>query len=135
MIKSTLKRIWVWTAVLGLAVLMVRAFGQVHKDRAGPDEDEESKEVIKTPSRVSVQSGQNVITLDPTTQSRAGITAVALKALTTCEQVAAAAVVLSGQELISLRNNYVSATARLEKARANAVVAQQEFDRLKALYA
>lgn len=38
------------------------------------------------------------------------------------------------KNLISLRNNYVSAAARLEKAGANMVVSQQEFDRLKALY-
>ena len=134
MIKTTLKRVFVWAIVLGLAVMMIRTFAQVRKDRPDRDEDEQSEEATKRPSMVSVQNGQTVITLDPKAQSRAGITVAPLKAVTSREQVTAPAVVLSAQELISLRNNYVSAAARLEKARANVDVSQQEFDRLKALY-
>ncbi len=134
MIKATLKRVFAWAVVLGLAVIMVRTFAQVREDRPDPDEDEQREEAIQPPSRVSVQNGQTVITLDPKTQSRAGIIVGPLKAMTSRERITAPAVVLSAQELIGRRNNYVSGLARLEKARANVDVSQQEFNRLKALY-
>lgn len=98
MIKTTMKRVFAWTVVLGLAVMMIRTFAQVRKDRPDRDEDEESEKAIKPPSRVSVQNGQTVLTLDPTTQSRAGVSVTTLKAMSSREQVTAPAVVLSGQE-------------------------------------
>ncbi len=134
MIKTTLKRVFAWTVILGLAVMMIWTFAQVRKDRPDRDENEQGEEATKTPSRVSVQNGPTVITLDPKTQSRAGIIVAALKTMTSRERITAPAVVLSAQELISRRNNYVSAEARLEKARASVDVSQPEFDRLKALY-
>jgi len=132
--KTTLKRLFAWSVVLGLAVMMIRTFAQVRQDRPDHDEDEQSEKATKRPSMVAVQNGQTVISLDPKAQSRVGIAAAPLQAVTSREQVTAPALVLSGQELISLRNNYVSAAARLEKARAHVHVSQQEFDRLKALY-
>lgn len=134
MSKTTLKRVFAWMVVLGLAVIMVRTFAQVGKDRPDRDEDEQREGSIKSPSKVSVEKGQTVVTLDPKAQSRAGIVVTALKAVKSRDQVTAPALVLSAQELISLRNNYVSALTRLEKARANVDVSQKEFDRLRALY-
>lgn len=134
MIKTTLKRVFVWTVVLGLAAIMIRTFAQVRKDRPDREEDEQRKEGTETPATVFVQNGQTVITLDPKAQSRAEIIVASLKAMTSRERITAPAVVLSAQELIGRRNNYVSGVARLEKARASVDVSQQEFNRLKALY-
>lgn len=134
MSTTAFKRVFTWAVVLGLAVILVRTFAQVRKDRPDHDKDEQGEEVIQTPARVSVQNGHTVITLDPKAQSRDGIAVTALKAVTSREQIAAPALVLSAQELISLRNNYISTQARLEKARASRDVSQKEFDRLRALY-
>jgi hypothetical protein len=133
--NKSLKWVFGGAFALVMAIILIRTFAQARKDPPDQKEEEEEKEqAIKTPSRVSIQDGQTVITLDPETQSRVGITVAPLEAVATREQVTAPAVVLSAQELVSLRNNYVAALTRLEKARANVEVSQQEFDRLKALY-
>jgi hypothetical protein len=135
MINKTLKRVFGMVAVLVMTVIMIRMFAQVRKNPSARDEEEEEEEeAIKSPSRVSVQNGQTVITLDPESQSNIGITVASLKAITAREQVTAPAVILSAQELVNARNSYVAALARLEKARADVEVAQQESERLKALY-
>ena len=132
-----MKRNWKWlfAAALAamLAVILARVVAPARKAAADQDEDDEA-EAIKAPSRVSIQNGQTVLTLDTRTQSQVGIAVTPLKALTTREQVTAPATVLSGQELVSARTNYVAAKANLEKVRANTEVAQQEYDRLKTLF-
>jgi len=133
--KGILQRLFVLTVVLAMVVLMIRTFAEVRKGPSDQDEKEEEKEqAIRTPSRVSVQNGQTVITLDPETQSQTGIVVEALKAATARNEITAPAVVLSAQELVTARNNYVAAQTALEKAEANVQVMQQESDRLKALY-
>lgn len=133
--KKSLKWVLGGAFALVMAAILIRTFAQVRKDPPDQKEEEEEKgQAIKAPSRVSIQNGQTVITLDPETQSRVGIAVAPLEAVATREQVTAPAVVLSAQELVSARNNYVAALSRLEKARANVDVAQQEADRLKALY-
>ncbi len=133
--KKSLRWAFGAAVVLVMAIILFRTFAQVRKDAPDQkDEEEEKERAIKTPSRVSIRNGQTVIALDPETQSRAGITVAPLEVVTTREQVTAPAVVLSAQELVSLRNNYIAALTRLEKARANVEVSQQESDRLKALY-
>jgi len=133
--KRILRRLFILTVVLVMAVLMIRTFAHAPKDPSDQDEEEEEKEeAIKTPSRVSVRNRQTIITLDPETQSQIGITLAPLKAITTHQQITAPAVILSAQELVTARNNYVAAQTALEKARANVEVAEQESDRLKALY-
>ncbi len=125
---------WVLGAAVALAtaVILVRTIAQLGSE---PEEEKEKKEeAIKPPSRASVQNGQTVITLDAETQSRVGIAIAPLKAITARGQVTVPAVVLSAQELVGLRNSYVAALARLEKARANADVAQQQYGRLRTLY-
>ncbi|HVB54871.1 MAG TPA: hypothetical protein VNE63_00365 [Candidatus Acidoferrales bacterium] len=132
-----MKRNWKWlfAAVLAamLAVILVRIVVPTRKAAADQDEDDEA-EAIKAPSRVSIQNGQTILTLETTAQSQAGITLTPLKALTSREQVTAPATILSVQELVSARTNYVAAKTNLEKVRANMEVAQQEYDRLKTLY-
>src|SRR6516165_9662619 len=112
MINKTLKRVFGMVAVLVMTVIMIRMFAQVRKNPSARDEEEEEEEeAIKSPSRVSVQNGQTVITLDPESQSNIGITVASLKAITAREQVTAPAVILSAQELVNARNSYVAALA------------------------
>jgi hypothetical protein len=134
MMKEGLK--WVFGAAVALVItiILLRAFAQVRSDPPKEDEEVEKEEAIKTPSRISIQNGQTVVTLDPETRSRAGITVAPLEAITAGEQVTAPAVVLSAQELVSARTGYVGTLTRLEKARAEMEVAQQESERLRALY-
>jgi hypothetical protein len=133
-----MKRNWKWlfgaALALMLAVILTHTFALSRKVAADQGDEDDEEEAIKTPSRVSIQNGQTILTLDADTQSQAGITVTPLKALTSREQVTAPAIVLSGQELVSARTNYVAAKANLEKVRANMEVAQQEYDRLKTLY-
>src|SRR6516162_5891018 len=133
--SRTWQRLFALTVAVVMAVLMIRIFAHVPKNPSDQDEEEEEKEeAIKAPSRVSVQNGQTIITLDPETQSRIGITVASLKAITARKQATAPAVVLSAQELVTARNNYVAAQTALEKAEATVQVTKQESDRLKALY-
>jgi hypothetical protein len=113
---------------------MIRTLAQVRGAPSDQDEEEKKEQAIKTPSRVSVQNGQTVIRLDPETQSQVGITLTLLKAVTARKEITAPAVVLSAQELVTARNNYMAAQTALEKAEASVQVLQQESDRLKVLY-
>ena len=133
--RRILRRLFILTVVLVMAVLMIRTFAHIPNESSHQDQEEEKKEeAIKTPSRVSLQNGQTIITLDPETQSRIGITVAFPKAITARKQTTAPAVVLSAQELVTARNNYVAAQTALEKAEASLQVTKQESDRLKALY-
>lgn len=133
-----MKKNWKWlfgaALALMLAVILTRTLAQGRKAAADPGNKDDAEEAIKTPSRVSIQNGQTILTLDADTQSQVGITVTSLKALTSREQTTAPAIVLSGQELVIARTNYVAAQTNLEKARANIEVAQQEYDRLNTLY-
>ncbi|HEV2177836.1 MAG TPA: hypothetical protein VGW33_11660 [Terriglobia bacterium] len=129
--KTSLRWTFTIAIALALAVILMRALHQVH---AAPPDQDDDEEAVKTPSRVSVQNDETVVSLSPGTQHRAGIVVASLKAVTTRGQMTAPAVVLSAQEIVSLRNNYLAAQTRLEKARATAEVAQQEYRRLAALY-
>jgi hypothetical protein len=128
---------WKWLFAVALALMLAfiltRMIAPNRKATADRDEDDE-EEAIKTPSRVSIQNGQTILTLDTKTQILVGITVTPLEEVTSRQQVTAPAIVLSGQELVNARTNYVAAEANLEKARANTEVARQEYDRLKTLY-
>jgi hypothetical protein len=126
------RTLWRILALAGAAVivaLMMRTYAQV---REGGEEEQE--EAIKAPSRVSVQNGQPIITLDPETESRMGITISRPTACAACRQITAPAVVLSAQDLVTARDKYVAAQTALEKAQASVQAIEQEADRLRALY-
>jgi len=127
---------WLCGAGVAVALLLILAgiSMQVRNTPADQDDEEEQQAAIKTPSRVSVQNGETVVTLDADTQSRAGITVTALQPGSARQQVSAPAMVISAQELVGLRNNFVAAQVQLEKARANLEVARKEYERLKTLY-
>ncbi|HEV2305269.1 MAG TPA: hypothetical protein VGR93_07105 [Candidatus Acidoferrales bacterium] len=116
-----------------LAVILARIVAPERRASANQDEDDE-QEAIKAPARVSVQNGQTIVTLNASTQSRVGIAVAPLQGMASREQVAAPAVILSPQELVTARANYVTATANLERARTKIQVDQEEYARLNSLY-
>lgn len=130
-----MKRNWTWlfAASLALMLTVILTLMVAPSWKASADQDD-AEEAIKTPSRVSIQNGQTMLTLDASTQSQDGIAVAPLKALDSRQQMMAPAIVLSGQELVTARTNYVTTEANLEKIRANMDVAQQEYNRLKTLY-
>src|SRR6516165_7246267 len=117
-----------------LALVLAGVLAQVRNTAADEDDEEEKKAAVQMPSRVAVENGQTVLTLDAETQARAGIEVCGLERISAGGQITAPATVLSAQDLVGLRNNYVAAATELEKARANADVARKEYERLKGLY-
>lgn len=116
-----------------IAAMLCLAAAVVNGCNAHADQDKESP-AAKAPASVGVENGRVTVTLDAESQTRLGIQTVALSASSVRLQVSAPAVVLSVQDLASLRNAYVMAQAQLEKARAKREVAEKEYQRLKNLY-
>jgi hypothetical protein len=81
-----------------------------------------------------VQNGETVVTLDVATRSQAQIAVGSLEAVSGRQEVTAPAVVLSAQDLVSLRNAALAAQTRIAKAQASLAVSRQEYERLRKLY-
>lgn len=114
-----------------IAVIFLWGFSWNRNDLRGQDN---SRNSAKLSPRVSVQNGVPVLTLDNETQLRLELKIAALQEASMRETLSAPAVVISVQDLVTLRTSYVEAQGRLEKARANAEVARKEYDRVKALF-
>lgn len=115
---------------LAFALLLV-SFASSRKEGA---EEREREGAVRPPSPVSVQDGQTVITLQPDVQARLGLGIASLGTSSHRAEQRVPAFVLAVQDLADLRNGYIAAEAKLEKARANLWVSQKEYDRLKGLY-
>ena len=98
------------------------------------DEEEEKKNRIVAPSRVTLENGRVLITLDAATQQRIGLTTVPLALATERAEQMAYATVLSTQDLVVMRANYLTAQSQLQKAQASVAVSRAEYQRLKNLY-
>lgn len=85
-------------------------------------------------SRVSIDAGQSVITLDPLTQAAIGTETKALTATTQHQQLRASGIVLSAQSLTQLRTNYLSQIAQIDRTKAALEASQPEYERLKQLF-
>jgi len=105
-----------------------------HRTEASGQAKDKEDQPIQTPSRVSVQKGETVVTLDAATQARVGLTLATLQAFSTRQQLRSLAIILPAEDLVSLRDAYVVAHARLEKARINVDASRREYERLNYLY-
>ncbi len=137
---------WILSIAAGCCVaLLIWHFWPVREGQ-GPEEKAEESE--KPPSRVSVQQGETVITLDQAAQSKTGIAVSSLKQTTHQEEIRAYGTVLDLQNLgtlhrnlldsrknvADLQNSYATAAALLDKTKASAEASQKEYERLKLLY-
>lgn len=120
---------WILGLVLVLLTvsILVRTFAQTHQDT---DEDE----AVQVPSHVSVINGQTVVTLDASTQRRAGIAVETLRGVEMQRQVAAPATVLPVQDLATMRAAVVSDLASVQKAQVAVDASRKEYERLRALF-
>ena len=131
--KRNWKRLFTAGLALMLAVILARLIVPGRKAAADQDDDD-AEHAIKPPSRVSIQNGQTILTLDTRTQSQAGVTVAPLKEVTSRGEMTAPAIVLSAQGLVSARESYTAEQINLEKAQVSVHVDQEEYDRLKILY-
>ena len=132
-----MKRNWkrLFTIGVGLMLAVILTCIVVPGRKAAADQDDDDAEqAIKPPSRVSIQNGKTILTLDTHTQSQAGVTVTSLREVTSRGEMTAPAIVLSAQELVSARAGYTADQMNLEKARVNVGVSREEYDRLKVLY-
>ncbi|MHB8754931.1 MAG: efflux RND transporter periplasmic adaptor subunit [Candidatus Acidiferrales bacterium] len=132
--KRNWKRLFTAGLAVMLAVILARLIVPNRKAAADQDDDDDAEQAIKPPSRVSIQNGQTILTLDARTQSQAGVTVAPLKEITSRGEMTAPAIVLSAQGLVSARESYTTEQMNLEKAQVSVHVDQEEYDRLKQLY-
>ena len=125
------KSLLVSVVLIALAALLIFAFVQGRVEFA---KEKEREAPVKTPSRVSMTSGEPVVTIDSATQTKSGMTVSALKANTTPLEQQTYAIVLPVQDLADARNSYATAKAQLEKAQASLDIARKEYQRLTALH-
>lgn len=126
-----------WKFILLIVLIAIAVAGLTWTflgSRKHAGEKEEAEKPIAAPSPVTSENGQTVVTMKRDEQQRNGIRTATLELISRRQEFQATAVVLSVQDLISLRNGYVSANAQLQKAKASLDVSQREYERLNALY-
>jgi hypothetical protein len=96
--------------------------------------EEEKGRPAQPPARILAQEGQIVVKMDVAKQAQNGITVALLRFTSEQQDLRAPATVLSAQALNDLRNSYVTARMRLEKAQASLQVSGPAYQRLNALY-
>jgi hypothetical protein len=116
--------------------------------RKEPVPERKAEEPANAPSRVSVQQGETVITLDQATQTRSGIVVSSITQGTYQEELQAYGTILDLQNIATfhknlldsrknvadLNNSYATATALVEKSKVSAEASRKEYERLKTLY-
>jgi hypothetical protein len=103
-------------------------------NRPGKDDTDGQARAMKEPAEISVENGQTILALDSAAQNRLGLEVATLTPSVTREQILAPAVVLSTQDLATLRNSYLAAQVQVEKSRIEGGVTRKEYARLKTLF-
>ena len=129
--KRWLTRLLVLLILAGTGALLVWAFVQGRKELAL---EQERERPVKAASRVTIQDGENVVTLDPATQNTSGIVVAPLEPSSHREEMKAYGTVVELQGLGDLRNSFITAQVQVEKARVDLVVSRKDYERLKALH-
>ena len=116
--------------VIALVALVVWGYLAGQKERAVEAEREKP---VATPTRVSVDQGVAIVTLDAKTQAANAIAVTSLQAGAQQQRIRAYGSVVAIQGLIDGSHNYRSARAQLQKAQATLDAARREYERLKGL--
>lgn len=119
------------SAVLLLA-LAVGALHAIATSSKAKDEDE-SESTVNAPSRVSVQEGMTVLTLDEAARQNAGIETARPGTAPLLQTVIAYGSILDAGPLTQLRNSYLSAKMQVQTAQAKLTVARAAFERAQTL--
>lgn len=93
----------------------------------------EIEEEIETPDRISTEQGITIVTLPLAAQVQSGITTLQLQNSQFLNTLSTYGTVVSIDQLIELRNRYLTAKAEANIASASLINTQQEFNRLSAL--
>jgi hypothetical protein len=134
--------------VIGLVIIIAFLVWALMQGRKEVAREQEQQHLAKAPSRLSVQNGKSVITLDKATQAGSGIAAAPLKQISHRQELQAYGSILELESLvdlrttlinlrktlIDLRNSYAAAKAQVEKTRANLDASTKQYERLKVLY-
>ena len=132
--KSKLRRVSFGSVATLVFVLSWLAFLPGCKNAVEQQEQDHRPSAKTEAAEVSVENGQTIVTVDPATQKRLGLEIISLTPTVTREQVTVPAVVLSVQDLATLRTSYVATEAQLQKSRIDAGVNRKEYARLKTLF-
>jgi len=117
-----------------IVILVTLTFLGGCKNRFDKDDEDRQALAQKSPSQISTENGQTVLTLDSSTQNRLGLEVVTLAATVNHAKATFPAVVLSVQDLAASRNSYIAAQTQVQKAHIEADVARKEYTRLKILF-
>lgn len=129
-----MRRRYKWTigiiVLMGIVLLSVWAFIEGRREVAM---EQERERPVNAPLRVSYKDNEAVITLDKETVERSGIAVSVFKQIFHRAEVRAYGMVEDVQDLIDLRNGYITAKAQLEKSEAVLEASRREYERLEAL--
>ena len=129
--KRLLKPVLTLVLVAGVIALAVWGFVEGKHEL---ERERERERPVKPPTRVSVADGQSVVIFDQTARQKANLVVVPLKPVSRRTENEAFGIVISAQELVGLRNQYVAAKSALAKAQVNVAAARKEYERAKALH-
>lgn len=129
--KSVVGSFFAIIVVMAIGAVLIWAFIQRRKELAA---EQAGEHPVEAPSRVSVQDGKSIITLDKATQEKGGILVAPLEPLSYREEIQAYGTVVELQDLIELRKNYATAKAERDKANVSLNLSRKSYDRVKQLY-
>lgn len=118
----------------GILAIAATLSWAVARHRSGSSAEAASAAPSQASATVTVEHGKTVVTLDAASQARCGIQVSTLEPVPFRKRIDATAVVLPVQDLVTLRNNYLTASAQVEKAKAALDVSTRESQRLQRLY-
>ena len=130
--KSFVKLIAAVVIAAGIIALLVWGYRGSRREMAM---EQERERPVKAPSRVSVQEGEVVVTLDQATMLKSGIAVAPLAPISHRAEARAPGVVLMVQTLLDARAAYAGAMAQVQKPEAALAASRKAYERVKALNA
>ncbi|MBO0756545.1 MAG: hypothetical protein J2P54_11830 [Bradyrhizobiaceae bacterium] len=124
-----------WRRMVCALLLLALVGGVLHAvATSSKAEDEDATErTVNAQSRVSVQDGMTVLTLDEAARQNAGIEAARPETTPPLQTVMAYGSILDAGPLTQLRNSYLTAKMQVQTAEAKLTVARAAFERAKTL--
>ncbi len=126
-----LRSLIIGAVVLGFSALIIWGFIAGQKERAVEAKREQP---VTPPSRVSVEHGEPIVTLDMKTQVASAVSVTLLQSVSQRQRIRAYGTVVVLQGLSDIANSYESARAQLQKAQAGLAAARREYERLQGLH-